>query len=864
MGNGRRCARMWLGFVECLLTSCVGGLRVEPETKITSKRHFLTMKPKWMDSEVLNFLTDRKIDKRYKTSDSISFNTESRDSSVNLNVDAKGDEEDEVQEVAPRPIGRDKAKKLKKKGVGSSGTSSTMNDEALASAEDIYKGRGFDRGRKQNKNKSKSWKIGEIKYRQNITCWNCNQKGHFQNQCSKLVASRDKEVNMAAGDSDDALVCCVENTVEDRIMDSGASFHATYCKEELERFKLRSGKVRLADDKTLDIAGIGDVVLKTSFGTSWTLKDVRYIPGLKRRLISVGQLDKEGYHVGFGDQQWKVTKGSLVVARGNKRGSLYMVEVHPEGIGAIINGSGSAVVDIYFCKPGGLGKQKNLSFIMSVKTRNCRGWSKFIQKALALHLLHQSKDLATMILLSKTTAGVAIGLRIPEEEWRGKDTSRTLEGSGSDEMRYSFRDTKSHQVIRSRDITFADSIYGARSATDSSSLTKPIQKSQVVLVDIPENLAENDSIVAEHGLSSEITQSLGGSSDTSEGSENSGSFKDSGRSDEEYSEDGASSKEGGFETPQVRRSTRESRAPVRYSLSANYLLLTENGEPESYSEALSSKESVQWKKAIIEEMVSLEKNQTWSLVRISAGKKASQRLWMFRVKEEQDDSKRYKARLVEPSYVGALNDTSTQHKSKGFQLAGQEENLEQLLKVDDMLVTGSNMAEFNKPKWKLPLVFEMQDRCSEKHVLGYVLIVGVTTVEWESRLQKSITIYTKSSIHLAKNLKNEEPCRDVHQVGDEREVEALSSLNLPPRLLMNGGAIYRTELELQEYGTNSKDDAYSMLNSLKTKNENDKEDVSLEESSDESEGWDCETIITTYSNLDNHPGRLKPQEEKKI
>ncbi|GKE91584.1 retrovirus-related pol polyprotein from transposon TNT 1-94 [Tanacetum coccineum] len=157
---------------------------------------------------------------------------------------------------------------------------------------------GTTEGTKQNKNKSKSWKIGEIKYRQNITCWNCNQKGHFQNQCLKLVASGDKEVNMAR-DSDDALVCCVKNTVEDRIMDSGASFHATYCKEELERFKLRSGKVHLTDDKTLDIAAFGDVVLKTSFGTSWTLKDVRYIPGLKRRLILVGQLDKEGYHVDF-------------------------------------------------------------------------------------------------------------------------------------------------------------------------------------------------------------------------------------------------------------------------------------------------------------------------------------------------------------------------------------------------------------------------------------------------------------------------------------------------------------------------------------------------------------------------------------
>ncbi|GKA37599.1 hypothetical protein Tco_0724164 [Tanacetum coccineum] len=148
---------------------------------------------------------------------------------------------------------------------------------------------------------------------------------------------------MAAGDSDDAI-CCIENTVENCIMDSGASFHATYCKEELHRFRLRSGKVRLADDKTLDIAGVGDVVLKTSFGTSWTLKDVRYILGLKRTLVSVGQLDEKGYHVGFGDQQWKVTTSSLVVTRGNKRGSLYMVEAHLEGIGAIINGSGSAAV----------------------------------------------------------------------------------------------------------------------------------------------------------------------------------------------------------------------------------------------------------------------------------------------------------------------------------------------------------------------------------------------------------------------------------------------------------------------------------------------------------------------------------------
>nr|GEV59240.1 hypothetical protein [Tanacetum cinerariifolium] len=108
-----------------------------------------------------------------------------------------------------------------------------------------------------------------------------------------------------------------------------------------------------------------------------------------------------------------------------------------------------------------------------------------------------------------------------------------------------------------------------RSATDSSILTKPIQKSQVVLVDIPKNLEENDSIVAEHGLSSKITQSPGESSNTSEGSKNSRSFEDSGRLNEEYSENRASSKEGCSETPQVRRSTRESKALVRTHAQGN-------------------------------------------------------------------------------------------------------------------------------------------------------------------------------------------------------------------------------------------------------------------------------------------------------
>ena len=54
---------------------------------------------------------------------------------------------------------------------------------------------------------------------------------------------------------------------------------------------------------------------------------MRYVPKLNKSLISIGQLDDTGHNIVFGDSSWKVTKGSLVVARGSKFETLYMLHV---------------------------------------------------------------------------------------------------------------------------------------------------------------------------------------------------------------------------------------------------------------------------------------------------------------------------------------------------------------------------------------------------------------------------------------------------------------------------------------------------------------------------------------------------------
>ncbi|XP_047972290.1 protein LTV1 homolog [Salvia hispanica] len=49
----------------------------------------------------------------------------------------------------------------------------------------------------------------------------------------------------------------------------------------------------------------------------------------------------------------------------------------------------------------------------------------------------------------------------------------------------------------------------------------------------------------------------------------------------------------------------------------------------------------------------------------------------------------------------------------------------------------------------------------------------------------------------------------------------------------------------------------------KFEDQDDQEVVLVEESSDEAEAWDCETIVTTYSTLDNHPAKIGAPEGRR-
>lgn len=47
---------------------------------------------------------------------------------------------------------------------------------------------------------------------------------------------------------------------------------------------------------------------------------------MRLSLISAGKLDDDGLMNYFGEGKWKLTKGSLTIARGKKVGSLYVMQ----------------------------------------------------------------------------------------------------------------------------------------------------------------------------------------------------------------------------------------------------------------------------------------------------------------------------------------------------------------------------------------------------------------------------------------------------------------------------------------------------------------------------------------------------------
>ncbi|GKV35980.1 hypothetical protein SLEP1_g44167 [Rubroshorea leprosula] len=744
------------------------------------------------------------------------------------------------------------------------------------------RGRG---GRSRSKSKS------------GVKCYHCGQLGHMKRNCYLLKGKDKKRVEdsnttaVASTNGDDVTLLCdrgecfhVENSDTKWIIDSGASYHCVPKREYFSTYKVGDfGTIKMGNKSVSHIMGVGDICVQTNVGCTLTLKNVRHVPDMRMNLLSAKALDEEGYTHYFGNGSWKLTKGSLVVAKGRACCSLYKThmkmcggqlnavedEASPnlwhkrlahmsekglqllakQSLVPIAKGGHVNPCDVcLFGKQHQVSFQKNLTrkenkldlvysdvcgplevesfggnkyFVTFIDDATRKTWVYLLQNKsqvfkyfqhyhamveretlLKLKCLHTdnggeytSKEfrdycskygmrhektvlgtpqhngvaermnrtivekvrcmlrmatlpkpfwgeaINTVVYLINRSPSVPLNFEIPEKEQRSKLDDKTIPcifvGYGDEEFGYRLWDPEKKKIVKSRDVVFHEhekindlkedkatgsSGEGVEDLTPAKTPSRKITNEEEVQA--PEDEIEKPTI-----------------------------------EEDEASVDGGNDKQGEQplpqeEEPQLRRSTREHKASARYS-SSDYILISEEGEPENFQEVQSHKDKNCWMKAMQEEMNSLHKNNTYELVELSKGRKTLKNKWVFKLKKDGDKIVRYKAWLVpegfeeqgkkhmvcklKKSLYGLKQAPRQWYKkfdsfmmSHGYQRANADpcvyirlfldgNFIILLLYVDDMLILGQDVEKICRLKEELSKSFDMKDLGPTKQILGIAI-----------------------------------------------------------------------------------------------------------------------------------------------
>ncbi|KAH0992661.1 hypothetical protein GBA52_004144 [Prunus armeniaca] len=168
-------------------------------------------------------------------------------------------------------------------------------------------------------------------------------KGALENNCPIWKEKKNKGKNAAntakeVTESDGELLCVNSNVKtnafanssryfsSDWILDSGCSYHMCSNKKWFDTYdKEYDGEVMMGDGSICRVKGTGTIKVKMHDVAVRTLGMVRHIPKLRKNLIALGNLDKNGYS--FKANGWKliISKDCYVYTRAFKDGDIILL-----------------------------------------------------------------------------------------------------------------------------------------------------------------------------------------------------------------------------------------------------------------------------------------------------------------------------------------------------------------------------------------------------------------------------------------------------------------------------------------------------------------------------------------------------------
>ncbi|GJW01061.1 zinc finger, CCHC-type containing protein [Tanacetum coccineum] len=212
-----------------------------------------------------------------------------------------------------RARGRKEHEKVKVKVNKSQSQHREVKVKDKAEAEDVFILNGPPRTQVNGPGKTHSGGSSRFKSRGGtgkLKCFICHSEGYLKRDCPKKKSSG-----------------FVKKGKHDQDSDSFDDEGNAYFGEALVVVRNDEMAELLGDNRTCTIKGTRKVKIQLHNGSSFILEDVTYVPGLRRSLISLGTLEKEGYTVKMQMGRIKVIKGCRVMMTGiRKNNRVYTLE----------------------------------------------------------------------------------------------------------------------------------------------------------------------------------------------------------------------------------------------------------------------------------------------------------------------------------------------------------------------------------------------------------------------------------------------------------------------------------------------------------------------------------------------------------
>ncbi|KAG8497256.1 hypothetical protein CXB51_008476 [Gossypium anomalum] len=583
------------------------------------------------------------------------------------------------------------------------------------------------------------------------------------------------EANVVEDYSDgDLLVSSINNSKvsEEWILDSGCTFHMSPNQDWFTTYEIVSeGVVLIRNNASCKIASVGTINVRMLDGVVRTLSDIRHVPELKRNLISLSTLDSKGDRYTAKSGILKISKGSLVVMKGQgKTAKLYVLQGSTVTGDAAVASSSLLDNDITkfwhmrlghmsengmaelskrglldgLCKSEGIVRHLTVRHTPQqngVAERMNRTITEKVQCMLSNANLPKSfwaEATSTACFLINRSLSIAIEKKTPQEVWSGNPANYSdLKIFGC--PAYAHVDNRKLEP-RSIKCVFLGYKAGVKGYKLWCPENRKVVISRYIVFDetamLP-NLSLKDSSNKENQKQVEHQINTESTLQASTKTENRLVFSP------QYS----------IAKNRTRTEIKPPKKYVEANLVAYALNMAEdidvNQDPFNYSEAVSCKDSEKWMFAMQEEIESLHKNRTLDLVKLPKGKKdysqipgvdftdvfslvvkhSSIRALLGSVAMNDLELEQLDVKTPPRQWYKRFDSFMTFHDFKSsfdgcvyFKKNSDGSFVYLLLYIDDMLIAAKDKGEIRKVKAQLSEEFEMKDLGPAKKILGMEIL----------------------------------------------------------------------------------------------------------------------------------------------